>query len=332
MRAPPTLLLLCTLGLTSAAALASEHSAPGAEKTAMTDKARQLFQEGVAAYGKGKIQEAYASFLAAWSLNPHWQIAANLADIELELHKNREAAEHASYYRKHAPADRRENAEAQAKRALALVGTLAIEVDTAGPDVLVDDVEVGRAPLGEPVFLEPGPHRVVARFPGRPDAVQAVTLAAGGSERVSLKVLKNEQPDPRVAPGATGPSMPIVITGGALAAVGLIVGTALTVAANGKASSADTLRSMVGSNSACTGTAAGSNPNCAQLTNALNGHDAFTKGAFASFVIGGAFAAATVGLVVRATTTSKVEKGAPAVRVTPVLGRAQGGIVVLGSF
>ena len=96
----------------------------------MTDKARQLYEEGLASIQKQKWLEARASLLAAWALNKHWQIAANLAGCELELGKFRDAAEHAAYYLKNSPPDRHEKAEGQLKRAKA-TGTVTLSEELA---------------------------------------------------------------------------------------------------------------------------------------------------------------------------------------------------------
>src|SRR5277367_5778545 len=152
-------LFLCAMGVLAVAQPRAGWAAPPTstpETEAMTEKARQLYDEGLAAFKKGKVAEAHASYLAAWSLNKHWQIAANLADTEIELSKFREAAEHATYYLANAPANRTERAEALLKRALVRVAVLTITVEPAGAEVLVDDALAGTAPLPQPVFLDPG--------------------------------------------------------------------------------------------------------------------------------------------------------------------------------
>jgi hypothetical protein len=324
MRAPPILLLLCTLGAMSRAALAGDLPVQSAETTAMTDKSRQLFQEGVAAYNKGKLLEAQASFLAAWSLHPHWQIAGNLADIETELHKYREAAEHATYYAKHAPADRHEKAEAMVKRAVAKVGTLAIEVDAPGADVLIDGTLAGRAPLAEAVFLDPGEHTVTVRFPGRPDAMRAVTLVAGGSQAVSIKVLPREPPPvPRIV--ERRPLWPALAAGGA-AVIGLAVGAGLTVAANGKSGDAASLRAKVGP-AGCAIPGAVNAAGCSAVASDLQSQTSLARGAAGALVSGGALAVATASLAAWALVAPTAK-----VRVTPVVGANDAGVVVMGAW
>jgi hypothetical protein len=300
----------------------------------MTDKARQLYDEGLAAIQKSKWLEARASLLAAWSLTKHWQIAANLAGCELELGKFRDAAEHAAFYLQNAPADRRAKAELVLKRAKQNIGTLTVDAQPAGAEVRLDGALVGQAPLPDALFVDPGEHVVLVRAPGRPDATQQVVLAAGEAKTIALAAVEAPPPPPPPPPPTRQgwrPGVALLATGGVLAAGGLIAGIGLTVAANGKSSSADSLRATVGSNSACAGTAA-SSATCATLLNDLQSRDSFTKGAFASFVLGGAFALATAGLGTWTATSPKDKQGAPAIRVVPAVGRAEGGLIVVGSF
>lgn len=326
MRTAHALLLLLVLSLAGPSALAAGGTPPSPETTAMTDKSRQLYEEGLAAYKKGRGQEAHASFLAAWSLKKHWQIAANLADIELELGKNREAAEHATYYQKNTTADRHDKAEALVKRALAQVGTLVVNVDTAGADVLIDDALAGRAPLEDPVFVEPGEHRVLARLPGRADAAQVVTLAAGGSQTVSLKLLA-PSPPPLLPPAAAGPNKAIVIAGAVVTGVGAVTGVVLAVLSHGKGSDADAALANLtasGGNNLCQTSATA----CTTIHNDRLAHDALAKGTVGAFVGAGAIGIATLSyaLLARRGSTST------GVKVMPTVGSNGAGMAVMGAW
>ncbi len=326
MRASPTLLLLFTLALACPSAFAADGPPPSAETTAMTDKSRQLYEDGLAAYKKGKLLEAHASFLAAWSLKKHWQIAANLADIELELGKYREAAEHATYYQKNTTPDRHDKAEALVKRALAQVGTLVVKVDAAGADLLLDDMPVARAPLEDAVFVEPGEHRVTARLPGRADVVQRVTLAAGGSQTVSLKLLAPPPPpQPPIVPRA--PNKAIVITGAVATGVGAVTGVVLAVLASGKGSNADAaLASLTaaGGGDPCQTNASA----CATIHSDRVMHDTLAKGTVGAFVGTGAIGIATLSYALLARRVS-VNTG---VRVMPTAGTNGAGVAVVGAW
>jgi hypothetical protein len=325
--------VFCGIGMFSLAPARSARAAgpptPSREATVMTDKARQLYEEGVAAFKKGKTLEAHASFVAAWALNRHWQIAANLADSELELGKFREAAEHAVYYQQHAPADRQDKAKALVNRARARVGALTIDVDPPGAEVLVDDVPVGRAPIQEAVFVDPGAHKVTARFAGRADATQTVTLSAGGEQKVALRMVVEAPPPPVVVPVEKRPVWPAVVTG-VLAVGGLAVGAGLTVAANGKGSEADALGAKLGGPSTCTQTPG--DMTCKTVKDDLRSRDVLSKAALAGFVVGGALALSTAGLGIWAGARPREERSGTkqAVRIVPLVGSGVGGVVALG--
>lgn len=326
MRIPHTLLLVCTLGSISPAALAVERTAPSPETIAMTDKARQLYEEGLAAFKKGKVLEAHASFFGAWSLAPHWQIAANLADVELELGKLREAAEHAAYYQKNAPADRRAKADALLQRATARVGTLEIEVAPPGAEVLVDDAAVGRAPLGGSIFVLAGPHKVTARLAGRPDVAQTVTVEAGARLGVTLKIVA-EVAAPPVVPLPVvekRPVWPAVVSGG-LAVVGLAVGAGLTAAANGKSGEAEALDAKLPLSSCSGAPATGRAGDCNALKDALRSQSQLGSAAVAGFIGSGALALVAAGFGVWSVGPKRA-----AIRVAPLMSAQGGGVVVLG--
>jgi hypothetical protein len=56
--------------------------APAPSGDVQTDKARELHIEADALYRRGDYAKARASYLAAWALKQHWQIAGSLADCE----------------------------------------------------------------------------------------------------------------------------------------------------------------------------------------------------------------------------------------------------------
>src|SRR5262249_51645938 len=68
-------------------------------------KSRELFRKGFKAYSQGKKQEAFEAFLGAWQLQKSFDVAGNLANVELELEppKFRDAAEHAAFALGHLP-------------------------------------------------------------------------------------------------------------------------------------------------------------------------------------------------------------------------------------
>lgn len=291
----------------------------------MTDKARQLYDEGLIAYKKEQWAESRAALLAAWSLNKHWQIAGLLADCEEQIGRHRDAAEHAAYYLKNAPADRHERATKLLSDAKAKIGTLSLQVVPAGAEVLIDNVPVGRAPLAEPIFLEPGEHTVAARVVGRPDASRAVTMKAGSAENVSLSVEKDTVPPP-IEPRSMAP---VVVLSG-VAAVGLAAGVGLFVAGNGKLSTAEGLhQDIVDGHKSCVSGASNFDAHCADLDSTSATADTLHRLGFGVLIGSGAAAAGAVTYLLWP--RSKPTTGA-SVRVLPLATTTGGGLFAAGSF
>src|SRR5262249_23238611 len=144
------------------------------------------------------------------------------------------------------------------------------EVNQKGAVVLVDGKEVGRAPLEDDVFVEPGSHAIEARLAEFTDAKETVEGAKGGVQTVRLTMSKVAPVAAASGSASGGPAASavptvrppkaalsgfakkaILITGGVLGAGGLAAGIGLTVAANSKGAKEDVLGAKVGGPSAC---------------------------------------------------------------------------------
>ncbi|WP_437765501.1 hypothetical protein WMF27_29605 [Sorangium sp. So ce281] len=180
--------------------------APDAGGEALTDKARELHREGEALFKKKEYARARASFLAAWSLKPHWSTAGNLADCEVKLGLYRDAAEHFAFFvrgseREKVPVP--EKALARYREAVSKVGVLDVRVTPAGAEVLVDGKLAGTVPLEGPVFVEPGEHTLEARL-GSKVASLPLALKAGETREVVLDVTPGPAGVPGEVAGAGG--------------------------------------------------------------------------------------------------------------------------------
>jgi hypothetical protein len=165
----------------------SEPSLPPAHVgEAEREQARHLHDEAIQ-YGKrGEYRKAKASLAAAWSLIKTWEIAVNLGNAEMRLGQYRDAAEHLSWgirdgIRKvgetHAPLAKSKTLLAES---VAHIGQVKLLADEPGAAIFVDEEVVGKSPLGDPLFLDPGEHVITAR-PANP-------------ERASLKLEVRVQP------------------------------------------------------------------------------------------------------------------------------------------
>lgn len=216
---------------------ASAQPAPSASPAAedpMSDKARELFNEGKKLYREGKFGQAEASFEAAWGLALQSKgIAANLGDCELRLGKFREAAEHLAISARLAPPEDPQRAKTMASLAAAKakIGTLVVKTNIPA-EVMLDGKRIGDAPLLDPIFVDPGKVKLRVRQEGYTSWEKEIDVAAG--QEIPLDVaLQKPAPIPTatatVTTTATAPPppnrVPAYVAFG-VGGVGLLVGIA----------------------------------------------------------------------------------------------------------
>lgn len=333
------------VALTAQVAGAQQPATPAvAEETdALTDKARQLYEEGRQAAAAGKWADARASFLAAWAIKPHYQIASNLGVACVKLGRNREAAEYLTRYLREAPATKvkeRQSAEASLKEALAKIASVTVRVAPAGAEVTVDGAPVGKAPLADPVFLDPGKHEIGAKLDGHAPAMRPIATVAGSTETVALQLERTPSAEFGGSVGTPippGPETPrdkmrtaVLVGGGIAAGAGVAAGVVLTVLANGRAGDAEKLRQeLVVEGDGFASCPEISSSKCAKLKDTVFAKVDLTNSAFWSFVAGGAIG---VGTLVYGLVTVRPAESRPAVQVVPLLGMGASGLLVSGTF
>ncbi len=234
-----SLLLAVPLANATAQPAPSPTAGAAAAEDPMSDKARDLFNEGKKLFRDGKYGQAEAAFEAAWALALKSKgIAANLGECEMHLGKNREAAEHLAISLRLASKDDPQRARTAANLAAvkAKIGTLVVTANVAGAEVLVDGQRVGEAPLVDPIFVEPGKRTVRVRLEGFASWEKELDVTAG--QEVPLDVtLEKPAPIPTatatVSATATAPPPPNRLpsylafgVGGAGLLVGAITGAA----------------------------------------------------------------------------------------------------------
>ncbi|WP_437488236.1 PEGA domain-containing protein [Sorangium sp. So ce1014] len=322
--------------------------APNAPSEAMSDKARKLYIEGVAASEKGRWADAYASFVAAWALQKHYTIAGGMGTCELMLQRYVDAAKHLAIYVREIEKDATATAEERAAalktyaQARAKVGAVELRVDVEDAEVRVGQEVVGAAPLLDPVFLEPGAHTITVRRQGYEPASVAVELKAGEEiERsVELKSAQVSERPQETKPGTPwqgnvvgdrdpGPNKTLLITGGAVAGVGVIAGTVLTLLYFGKADEAEDLRQNIRAGGAperyCPNP--GSPPICAKLNDTVDVQYIFANAAIGSFIVGAAGAGTVIYALVNRPSAQDRR-----VQVAPLVGSNVTGLSVSGRF
>jgi PEGA domain len=331
-----TLLLVPLLAAAPAAAQPAARPGAVADAGASGDDADALFKKGMAALTAGNTQQAYALDLAAWKLKQTYDIAGNLAQVELMLGKKRDAAEHIAFALAHFPptvtSDRRDGLKKVLDGLRHELGVLRIQVSAPDAKVAVDGTPVGAAPIAGEVFVDPGAHVVEATLAGYNPAQAQVDAPKGSAQDVTLTLVR--APDtPPVPPGggtstAGGPSKPVIITGAVLGGVGVLLGAVFAGVSDAKASDVAAKHDAIvqmGAGAACGATPSAA---CQALQGAKQDQVRLANASVGSFIAGGAVGAATVIYAVAA--PRAVQKSGT--RVVPLVAAGGGGVVLLGEW
>jgi hypothetical protein len=320
---------------------------PAATSSAMTDKARQLFVEGSQLFREKKWPQAEASFEAAWALEKHYSIAANLAETKLRLGKHRAAAELLVFALGHAPASdnaERKHGEDLLAQAKAKIGTLTIRVQPADATVTVGDRTLTSAALSDPVFVDPGQVIVTARKDGHQPATKTVDAAAGATLQVDLAPVPVVVPPssatasasatavPSVTAIATtlptspaGPRKEVLIGGAVLAGASAITGAVLLGVASASGADATRLLTAVQIKS---DQCAGQETACNAVRDKLRMQDTLVDAGIGMFVVAGIAGLLTGGYWALNRSTSV----RTAFVLSPVVIPGAGGVVAKGNW
>lgn len=317
------------------------------ETEARKARARQEFMVGTTALDAKKWADCEAHLAVAWMLQHSPAGAGNLGLCEVELGYFVDALEHLAFAEDNYDPKGKDPAAIEAfrrrlttarDRALAGVGRLRIDGAPAGATVRVGAKLTFTTPH-ETVALYPGEYVVEVRKDGRALYAATAPITAGGLFTIALDPPRPPAP-PAARPSAPpGPSLPVMIGGGALALTFAGVGTGLIGASDAKSDEAQKLRdqagvlfgSQVGACHAPTGTLVGL---CKKLDATTDDAAILERVGLASLIAGGAFAVGTTayGLWPRAERPQdKQGRVAPsAVGASAVAGPSGGMVMVQG--
>ncbi len=275
---------------------------PAAAEDPDAAKARQLFEQGVAAMKEQQWARAETLFEQAYELKRHYQIAGNLGTCELELGKHAEAATHLHAALTELGDDPGHEPERlELKRLLttarAQCSTLELRVEPAGETGLEVTVDGRRLSWPERlVFVPPGKHEITARqLATSREASARLETEAGVTRKVALELGEGSSAPP---PPSTGdeagselPSYPVWIgIGATVAAAG--AGIALRIVGAGAESDADQLRDdLRAGQTSCPA-------DCPELIDRYGDADGAYDASTGLLIAAGALAAATVGYAV----------------------------------
>jgi len=307
------------LGLVSATSVARADD---------TRRAAELYEMGNKLFDEQKWAEAEAAYQAAWDLRKSFDLAGNLADVEMQLGQNRDAAEHFQYaYENFPTGGKPEVREALGKRleeVKKLVGIVTITTNIGGAKLFVDGKMVGQAPLSQPIYVDPGQRVIEARLEGYDDALRTINVEKAQTQDVSLVLA------PKIASSSkSNKNVAIIVAGAGLGAVGIGTGIGLLIAASSADADAEQIRNSFtpAEKGACPGTGETATK-CANLKDRLESKDTFTNAGVPVLVIGSLLAVGTVAYAL----WPKKKSAAATLEIAPVVAPTFAGFSAAGHF
>jgi hypothetical protein len=332
-------LFLLTLALASGIPAAAQGQprpdAPAATSAAATERARKLYDEAARLYDEGRYAQAYVAFAAAWAIKKQPGMAGNLADCAVKLGKHRDAAEHLRDIVKDTSGEVKEDDKGRARQRLSWVlkqvGVVTIMAGPGAVEIALDGAPLGKSPLADSVFVDPGRHTLDGRREGYAPARVTFDAAAGSTQEVqiSLKPKGTDQPPARPPIPERRSVVPGAVLGGVAGAAVVTGAVLLGVGASKRSSVQSTSGSILSEHHTCVVGALNYDPRCAQAI--AEAHTTATlHDAGVGVLVGGiALTAATVGYFLW---PAPARSGTRGVRAMPLVSTTSAGMAVSGAF
>jgi hypothetical protein len=174
----------------------------------------ELRERAMQANEAGRLEEAIKLFRAAWELRKNYFDICSLYVAQRSSGKWRDAAESYTTCKRVMPegmsSTTRLAFEREWMRVRSHVGAITVTANVPGAEVRLDGKTVGKIPLEQPIFVDPGWYAVEVRAPGYASAGRVYEMKGGGSEaldaqlerKVSAAAPTGQEPAPP-APKAT---------------------------------------------------------------------------------------------------------------------------------
>ena len=206
-----------------------------AEKGA--EDASERFRAGVAFYKNRDYGAAPGGFKRAYELEPNYRVLFNLGQTSQELNDYASALrafrQYLSEGGKEIDAARKKKVVSWIEDLEKKVATVTIETNVEGAEILVDDVVVGSAPLGEAVIVNAGRRKIAANAKGHVPTQRVIDVAGTDETTVTLELVAIERdrppPPPLPPPPTPTPSEPEIPVA-AWVVLGLTGASAITTA------------------------------------------------------------------------------------------------------
>src|SRR5215472_15771101 len=228
---------LLLIGGATILSLANARSARADDKA----EAQLLFEEGKALVAAGKVAEACPKFEAAAQLSRTPGVRLNLADCWERLGRTasalkrfREAQDLAEAVGDTPAADAARDRQARLIPQLTnLIVSVPGESAAPGLEITRDGEKLPPDQWGTPAPVDPGPHDITAKAPGRTGwSVKQAAVGAGSTVTVTVPPLRVEDgAEPRPSGGGLGTQRILALTSVGLGLVGVGVGSYFGVVA-----------------------------------------------------------------------------------------------------
>ncbi len=213
-RLQSALVLCCALAcVVTSAQSVNAQSAPAANPSdAAKEEASAHFKRGAELFQNGLYRAALVELRRAYDIAPNYRVLYNIGQTHVALGEFVEAIRAYQDYLGEAgsavSAARRAEVEAELVQLHHNTATLTIRVNREGAIVLVDDKNVGTAPLAQGVPVNIGRHRVSARAEDGSTASSDVDLAGGDQKEIVLELVASRVAIAPVSDGASVPAKP----------------------------------------------------------------------------------------------------------------------------
>jgi hypothetical protein len=345
--------------LTAAAGLCSSPAGahpPIFASEAQSKKAVELVTKAQKLASAGKLDEARAAYVEAWSTDVTFTVGANFGDFELRRGNYRDAAHYLAYAVRWPDKDADPGILTaikldleEAKKHVCEV-RLRSEPTSASAHFAIDGAAIDSDDLfdtDDRVFLDPGAHRILGSMRQYVDQRLDLDCKAGDTRDMTMKFVPIAAPSPLsppFPPAAPPPEGPWVEPreksgvalalgfGGAVAAAGAGIGFAF-LASSYASGAADDRKAVLGSSGpgACASPSGQAAAVCGELSSAVSSQTTYTNVAIGSFIAAGVLALGTGAYAVWPA-GSKSRKATRGVHVEPLLTGDRRGFVAVGSF
>ena len=217
------------------------------------DAGRSHFKSGVDSYRDGDLTTALIEFKRAYAAAPNYRLLYNLGQVSHEMRDYTEAQRYFQQYLKEGAGEiepaRKQEVELVLAKIANRIASVVVSCNLSGAEIFVDDVSVGKSPMGEPVRVSAGTRRISAAISGRQRVTQVVEAGGGDTLVVKLEFAPAVKAEANVAhndtgaqpaPESSGPS-PALWLGIGTGALGVGAGVMAVLAASDSAAYQDAL-------------------------------------------------------------------------------------------